>query len=184
MFKWAVPYYLGDVTGRWAEARLGVRRPGGRVCERSQRAMRGLIRFRRRFCDRDDGSLATDTITGTSGQAQYAGDLVSDGSSARFSRSSEESNAARSSREWSSDHPVNIRLRIPLLFSRFYVTLMMGRERRSPQRRARDAMQHPLQTKGNVTFLLVAGTIVGIALFTIVQAVGVWVLSQTGWVLS
>ncbi len=69
MFKWAVPYYLGDVTGRGAEARSGVRRPGGRVRERSHRAMKGLIRFLRRFCGRDDGSPATDTITPSSGRA-------------------------------------------------------------------------------------------------------------------
>ncbi len=130
----------------------------------------------------DMSDTRSPTIAGTSGQAQNAGDSISDGSSAHSSRSSEESNAARFSRDWSSDHPVNIRFSIPLPFSRFYVTLVMGRERRNPQRRVRDSTQHPLRTNGNVTFLLVAGTIVGIALFTIVQVVGVWVLSQTGWV--
>ena len=84
--------------------------------------------------------------------------------------------------DWANNHPVNIRLSIPLLSNRFYVTLIMGRERRSPQRRAAEREKHPLQTKGNVACLFVAGTIVGLGLFTIVQLVGNWVLTQTGWI--
>ena len=35
---------------------------------------------------------------------------------------------------WSNDHPVNIRLSIPLLAGRFYLTIVAGRERRSAER--------------------------------------------------
>ncbi len=91
----------------------------------------------------------------------------------------EKSEVQKQSDDRSDDHPVNIRLSIPLLSTRY---LIMGRERRSPQRRAAERQKHPLQTKGNVACLFVAGTIVGIGLFTIVQLVGNWVLAQTGWI--
>ena len=37
---------------------------------------------------------------------------------------------------WGNDHPVNIRLSMPLLFGRYYVTLVAGKERRSGERLA------------------------------------------------
>lgn len=83
---------------------------------------------------------------------------------------------------WESDHPVNLRLTIPFFKRRCYITLVAGTERRSPERLAAERLNHPIRTKGNLAFLLAAGTIVGAALFTIVQLVGNWVLAQTGWV--
>ncbi len=93
-----------------------------------------------------------------------------------------ERKAHNPSADWSNDHSANIRLSIPLLHSRYYVTLVMGRERRSPQRRAADRQKHPLKTTGNVAFLFVTGTIVGIALFTVVQIVGHLILTNFGWI--
>ena len=83
---------------------------------------------------------------------------------------------------WDGDHPINLRLSIPLPFKRYYVTLVAGEERRSPERRAEERQKHPIRTTGNLAVLLAAGTVVGISLATLVQVVGHWVLMQTGWV--
>ena len=83
---------------------------------------------------------------------------------------------------WESDYPIDLRLSIPLLFKRYFVTIVAGEERRSPERRVEERQKHPIKTIGNLTVLLAAGTVVGISLFTLVQVVGHWVLMQTGWV--
>ncbi len=83
---------------------------------------------------------------------------------------------------WESHHPINLRLSIPLLFKRYYVTIVAGEERRSPERRVEERQKHPIKTIGNLIVLLAASTVVGISLFTLVQVVGHWVLMQTGWV--
>ncbi len=83
---------------------------------------------------------------------------------------------------WDGDHPINLRLSIPLPFKRYYVTLVAGEERRSPERRAEERRKHPIKTTGNLAVLMAAGTVVGISLATLVQVVGLWVLMQTGWV--
>jgi hypothetical protein len=66
-------------------------------------------------------------------------------------------------REWSSDHPLNIRVSIPLGVGRYYITLVAGKERRARARIALDRHQHPLDTPGNVLFL---------AFVTIIATVG------------
>ena len=83
---------------------------------------------------------------------------------------------------WENHHAINLRLSIPLISKRYYLTIVGGEERRGPERLAAERRKHPLQTKGNVACFFVAGTIVGIGLFTIVQLVGNWVLAQTGWI--
>ncbi len=83
---------------------------------------------------------------------------------------------------WESDHPVNLRLTIPLFKRRYYIALVAGTERRSIERRAEGRRKHPIATTGNIAFLFAAGTVVGVALLTLVQLVGHWVLMQTGWV--
>ena len=75
------------------------------------------------------------------------------------------------SREWSSGHPVNIRLSLPLLFGRFYITIVAGRERRSRERLAAEARKHPLATAGNLLFLTAFGTIAGLAGLALIQIV-------------
>jgi hypothetical protein len=66
-------------------------------------------------------------------------------------------------REWSSDHPLNIRVSIPLGVGRYYITLVAGKERRARARLAVDRRQNPLDTPGNVLFL---------AFVTIIATVG------------
>ncbi len=64
--------------------------------------------------------------------------------------------AGASERGWGS-HPVNIRFTIPLLFRDYYMTLLIGPERRSKERRAMERQKHPLFTFGNVIVYLLAG---------------------------
>ncbi len=71
---------------------------------------------------------------------------------------------------WSSRHPVNVRLTIPLPFlGRCYLTVVAGRERRSPERLAVERRKHPLRTAGNVIFAFAVGSVIGLALLTAVQ---------------
>lgn len=56
---------------------------------------------------------------------------------------------------WRKNHPVNIRLSIPLLFTRIYVTVIAGSEKREPTRRAEEKSSHPLRTFGNFLFVSV-----------------------------
>ena len=84
------------------------------------------------------------------------------------------------SREWSSDHPVNLRLSIPLLFGRYYVTLVAGKERRSVERRSAERLKHPIGKLGNIIVLFGLGTFVGLAALTLVQIVGISFLKETG----
>ena len=69
------------------------------------------------------------------------------------------SNPVYAGREWSSDHPLNIRMSIPLGVGRYYITLVAGKERRARARLAVDRRQHPLDTTGNVAFLAFVTTI-------------------------
>ena len=64
--------------------------------------------------------------------------------------------ADASERAWGG-HPVNIRITIPLLFRNYYMTLLIGPERRSPERRAIERQKHPLLTFGNGIIYLLAG---------------------------
>ena len=59
---------------------------------------------------------------------------------------------AATQEDWSS-HPVNIRLRIPLLLHRGYLTLVAGICHRSPDRRSIERQVHPLRTLGNILFV-------------------------------
>jgi hypothetical protein len=61
--------------------------------------------------------------------------------------------------EWTSEHPLNIRMSIPLIFGRYYITVVAGKERRARARLALDKRQHPLDTPGNVVFLFLIGVI-------------------------
>jgi hypothetical protein len=60
-------------------------------------------------------------------------------------------------RQWGS-HPVDIRFSGPLLFRRFYLAVIAGPERRSPQRVAADRQAHGLVRLGNAVFVF--GTVV------------------------
>ena len=87
------------------------------------------------------------------------------------------------SREWSSDHPVNLRVSIPLPFGRYYVTLVAGKERRSAERRAAERLKHPIVKLGNIIVLFGLGTFVGLAGLALIQIVGISFLKETGLII-
>jgi len=75
---------------------------------------------------------------------------------------------------WESDHRINLRLSIPFLFKRYYVTIVAGEERRSPERRAAERQKHPITTTANVIFFVAAGTILGFAALGALQMLTIY----------
>jgi hypothetical protein len=69
---------------------------------------------------------------------------------------------AAADRPWSS-HPVDIRVSLPLPFTRVYLTLVAGTERRNAARRAVERLRHPLIRFGNLVFGVVAMVLLYIA---------------------
>lgn len=55
--------------------------------------------------------------------------------------------------------PVNIRFSVPFIHRRFYVTIVSGKERRSPERRATERHKYPLRTIANAFFFVGAATV-------------------------
>ena len=88
--------------------------------------------------------------------------------------------AQRSSKAWSSDHPINVRVSIPLLFGRYYLTIVGGKERRSPTRLKEERRKHPLATTGNLIFLSLVGLIIGLALSAALHFAARSALEQAG----
>ena len=64
---------------------------------------------------------------------------------------------------WTPNHPVNFRISIPLLVGRYYVTIVAGPERRNAVRRRDERRRHPMITAGNLFFIAVLGSVVGLA---------------------
>jgi|GEM_PF-4978774 len=62
-------------------------------------------------------------------------------------------------REWGGQHPINLRVTLPLPFRRWYVTLVAGPERRSKDRLKQERAKHPLETLPNLMFLLSIGIV-------------------------
>lgn len=56
-------------------------------------------------------------------------------------------------RPWD-DHPIDIRLSIPLPFARYYLALVAGPERRPRERRKAERSARRLVTAGNVMFVM------------------------------
>ena len=81
---------------------------------------------------------------------------------------------------WGNDHPVNIRLSIPLLFGRYYVTIVAGKERRSGERLASEREKHPLMKLGNLVLMAACGTICGLAALSMFQLATAYVLLRSG----
>ncbi len=81
---------------------------------------------------------------------------------------------------WGNDHPVNIRLSIPLLFGRYYVTLVAGKEHRSGERLASERKKHPLMKLGNLVVMAVCGTICGLVALSMLQLATAYVLLRSG----
>ncbi len=81
---------------------------------------------------------------------------------------------------WGNDHPVNIRLTIPLLFGRYYVTLVAGKERRSGERLASERKKHPLMKLGNLAVMAACGTICGLLALSMFQLATAYILLRSG----
>ncbi len=81
---------------------------------------------------------------------------------------------------WGHDHPVNIRLSIPLLVGRYYVTLVAGKERRSGERLASERKKHPLMKLGNIVVMAACGTICGLVALSMFQLAIAYVLLRSG----
>ena len=56
-------------------------------------------------------------------------------------------------------HKVNIRLSLPLLPSRWYLTVLGGPERRAPDRRKTERVKNPIRTAWNVAFIFAGATL-------------------------
>jgi hypothetical protein len=87
---------------------------------------------------------------------------------------------ASSAVPWESDHPINIRLSIPLLFKTYYVTIIAGEERRTPERLSAERRKHPLVTRGNLFFFALVGTVIGLAGLALIQFATMYLLDQSG----
>ncbi len=81
---------------------------------------------------------------------------------------------------WESDHPINLRLSIPLLFKRYYVTIVVGEERRRPKRLSAERRKHPVVTRGNLFFFALVGTVMGLAGLALIQFATMYLLDQSG----
>ena len=51
-------------------------------------------------------------------------------------------------------HPIDIRISVPFLHTRFYFTIVAGRERRPAHRRKAERKDFPILTVGNAFFVL------------------------------
>lgn len=68
-------------------------------------------------------------------------------------------------------YPVNLRVTVPFLPSPFFVTLIIGRERRGPVRRREERARHPVNTWGNLVTVATGWTVFSIAtLFAVLVA--------------
>ena len=76
-------------------------------------------------------------------------------------------------------HPVDIRISIPLLVARYYITIVAGPERRSPTRLASERKKHPLLTLANVLVMLLFSTICGLGVFTLLQVLALSALERS-----
>jgi len=56
-------------------------------------------------------------------------------------------------------HPIDIRISLPFLHTRFYFTIVAGRERRPAHRRKAERHQFPVLTVGNALFALGLATL-------------------------
>lgn len=65
-------------------------------------------------------------------------------------------------------HPIDIRVSVPLPFRRYYVTLVAGPERRSPERRKVERKRRPPISFRNILFLVIFGTLCGLGSATLV----------------
>jgi len=67
-------------------------------------------------------------------------------------------------------HPIDIRISMPLLHTRFYCTIVAGRERRPAHRRLTERKSFPILTFGNAFFVLGVTTLFTLMGLTILIA--------------
>jgi len=67
-------------------------------------------------------------------------------------------------------HPIDIRISIPVFHTRFYITLVAGRERRAAHRRQAERADYPLLTFGNALFALGITTLFALVGLTLLIA--------------
>ena len=85
----------------------------------------------------------------------------------------EVSDAPRAGR-WRNDHSVKIQASVPLLASRWYVTILAGKERRSVERRREDQHKHPMATSDIVIFVLI-GLVLGEGVWLTMHILLLWI---------
>ncbi len=81
---------------------------------------------------------------------------------------------------WGNNHSVHIRLSIPLLLGRYYVTIVAGKERRGGERLASERKKHPLMKLGNLVVMAACGTICGLVALSMFQLATAYVLLRSG----
>ena len=81
---------------------------------------------------------------------------------------------------WGNDHAVNIRLSIPLFFTRWYLTIVAGKERRNRERRTQERRKHPVTRFGNLVFAAGCGLVFGLAALSVFQLAAAHVLLRLG----
>ncbi|MEE9140004.1 MAG: hypothetical protein V3U18_04430 [Alphaproteobacteria bacterium] len=81
--------------------------------------------------------------------------------------------AAAADRAWGPNHPANVRFTIPLPFWPLFLSVVTGRERRSPSRRMAERRVHPIRTAANIAFFTIVATVLFLS-----AAVGVLVYSS------
>lgn len=115
---------------------------------------------------------------------QDAGVIAAGESEAQEATPSQNAASTQSgSAAWSANHPVNLRLSIPLPFlGSYYMTLVAGKERRSQVRLAEERKKHPIATAGNLLFFAAMGTVVGLALLYVIELAALHFLQQSGTV--
>jgi len=60
-------------------------------------------------------------------------------------------------------YPVNLRITVPFVPKPFFITLIIGPERRGAERRRMERERHPINTWGNLAVALGAWTVFSIA---------------------
>lgn len=112
---------------------------------------------------------------------ESASEAAREASSVGTDRSSDAGPAAPSNAwSWTKYHSVNIRLSIPLLFRRYYLTILLGKERRNTARLKEERKAHPLVTRGNVVILVLFGVLTGLAILTLIQSVSAFIFHKSG----
>jgi hypothetical protein len=71
-------------------------------------------------------------------------------------------NAARADAE-PTRYPVNLRITVPFVPKPFFITLIIGPERRGIERRRLERERHPINTWGNLAVAVTAWTVLSVA---------------------